>query len=262
VDLGIAGKRALVLASTSGLGRAIAVSLAREGARVAICSRRAEAVAETGTAIHRETNAEVVGNVVDLADLASVDTMLDSVLEDFGGVDILVNNTGGPPPGPAAGLDDQLWRQWFDAMVVSLLHVTRRLLPGMRERGWGRILTVTSISAQQPVEHLVLSNALRASLQVWNKTLATEVAADGVTCNVVAPGRIRTPRIDALDEAQAEREGLTPEEVSEAQEELIPMRREGRAEEFGDVACFLASEPASYVTGIVVRVDGGVVRTV
>ena len=149
MDLGIAGKRALVLASTSGLGRAIAVSLAREGARVAICSRRAEAVAETGTAIHRETNAEVVGNVVDLADLASVDTMLDSVLEDFGGVDILVNNTGGPPPGPAAGLDDQLWRQWFDAMVVSLLHVTRRLLPGMRERGWGRILTVTSISAGQ-----------------------------------------------------------------------------------------------------------------
>jgi 3-oxoacyl-[acyl-carrier protein] reductase len=130
----------------------------------------------------------------------------------------------------------------------------------MRERGWGRIVTVTSISTQQPVEHLVLSNALRASLNVWNKTLAAEVAEDGVTCNIVAPGRIRTPRIDALDEAQAQREGLTAEEVSAEQEASIPMRREGRAEEFGDVACFLASARASYVTGVVLRVDGGVVR--
>jgi 3-oxoacyl-[acyl-carrier protein] reductase len=261
MDFGIAGKRALVLASTSGLGRAIAGSLAAEGARVAICSRRPEAVAETGRAIHDATGAEVVGNVVDLADMGSVDAMLDSVLEDFGGVDILVNNTGGPPPGPAAGTDDALWRQWFDTMVVSLVHVTGRVLPGMRERGWGRIVTVTSISTQQPVEHLVLSNALRASLNVWNKTLAAEVAEHGITCNIVAPGRIRTPRIDQLDEAQAEREGLTPEEVSEEQEALIPMRREGRAEEFGDVACFLASQRASYVTGVVLRVDGGVVRS-
>ena len=262
MDLGLSGKRALVLASTSGLGRAIATSLAREGARIAICSRTQDAVGETGQAIHTETGAEVVGNIVDLADIASLDAMLDSLTEDFGGLDILVNNSGGPPPGPAAAVSDADWRQWFDTMIVSLMHATARVLPGMREQEWGRILTVTSNATLQPVENMALSNALRASLHAWNKTLADEVAEDGVTCNIIAPGRIQTPRLDELDEVRAGREGLTPEEVAEESQEQIPARRYGEVEEFGDVACFLASERASYVTGSIIRVDGGLIRGV
>ena len=262
MDLGLKDKRALVLASTSGLGLAIATSLAREGARVAIGSRDENSIAAAGRKIYEETGAEVIGNVVDLADHDTLDAMIDSVVGDFGGIDILVNNTGGPPPGPAAGMGEEAWRTWFNTMVVSLMHATERVLPGMRERDWGRILTVTSIAAQQPVAHLVLSNALRASLEAWNKTLASEVAEDGVTCNIIAPGRIRTPRIDSLDAAQAVRESLTPEEVAEEMAEAIPLRRDGRVEEFGDVACFLASARASYVTGVVLRVDGGSVLAV
>ncbi len=262
MDLGLKDKRALVLASTSGLGLGIATALAAEGGRVAIGSRNSEAVAAAGRSIHEATGAEVIGNVVDLADPASLEATLESVLTDFGGVNILINNTGGPPASRASEIAEADWGQWFDTMVVSLARATRRVLPGMRDREWGRILTVTSNAVLQPVPDLALSTALRASLHAWNKSLSDEVAEDGVTCNVLVPGRIHTPRVDAMDEARAERDGLDPDEVAEDSQAQIPARRYGRVEEFADVACFLASERASYVTGSIVRVDGGLIRGV
>lgn len=261
MDLGLEGRRALVLASTSGIGKAIATSLASEGARVVVCSRRETAVAATVAEIAGRTNAEILGNVCDLADLASVDRLVDATLDALGGVDILVNNCGGPPSMPTVEASSEILRQWFDTMIVSITHATHRLVPAMQARGWGRVLTVTSISGVTPVPYMLLSNAYRAFLHAWNKTLTHEVAADGVTCNVLVTGRFQTPRVVERDIDEAERQGTTPEAIAAKVAETIPAGRYGRVEEFGDVAAFMASEQASYINGAMIRIDGGVVRS-
>jgi len=260
MDLGLQGRRALVLASTRGLGRGIAEALAGEGAQVAVTGRKN--AAEAAKAISAASGSPARGLDCDLHDRGAVDTMLDTVLTEFGGVDVLVLNGGGPPPGPALEIGASDWELWFHRMVATFIHVANRCLPGMRERGWGRLLTVASSAAVQPVERMALSNSLRASLLAWNKTLAAEVGADGVTCNIILPGRIHTERVDALDAAKAEREGTTPEAVRAASEAGIPVGRYGEVAEFGQVAAFLCSAPASYVTGSLVRVDGGLIRAV
>lgn len=261
MNLGLKQKRALVLASSRGLGRGIAEALCAEGAQVVICGRSAERLAEAAKAMRDATGGVVHAIPFDLADAAGVERFLDEAVGALGGgIEILVNNTGGPPPGPIAAVSADTWREQFDLMVARLFQVTSLVLPGMRERGWGRILTVASSGVRQPIPNLGISNALRASLVTWSKTLSAEVAADGITVNTIIPGRIHTERVDELDAAAAKRQGKTVEEIAAASRQTIPAGRYGRVGEFAAVAAFLVSEQASYVTGSVVAVDGGAIK--
>jgi 3-oxoacyl-[acyl-carrier protein] reductase len=256
MDLRIAGKTALVLGASSGLGRAIALGLAREGVNVALAARRThllEGLAADCTAL----GVRALPIAWDLADRSVIDANVAAIEADLGPVDILINNTGGPPPTTAAGQDADLWIAQFNAMVASVIAITDRVLPGMRERKFGRILTSTSSGVVAPIPGLALSNALRLSLVGWSKTLAREVAKDGVTCNVIVPGRIATDRTRFLDEKRAEREGKDLAAVEAASLAAIPAGRFGDPEEYAAVAAFLCSVPAAYVTGSIVRVDGG-----
>lgn len=261
MDLGLAGRRALVLASSQGLGAAIALRLAKEGASVAITGRSEERLASTAKWIEAETGIKPTVMVADLTDACATASICDAAMADAN-VDILVNNTGGPPPGLASTVSQADWLAQFNQMVLPLFEITRRLLPGMRERHWGRVLTITSSGIVQPIPNLPISNTLRSSIVGWSKSLATEVAADGVTVNIIAPGRIATNRTRQIDAAAAAKSGKSAETVRAESCATIPMGRYGTAEEFAAVAAFLASEPASYVTGSIIRVDGGLIRSV
>ncbi|NBB14547.1 SDR family oxidoreductase [Caulobacter sp. SLTY] len=256
MDLGIAGKTALVLGASSGLGRAMALALAREGANVALAARRADLLSDLAAEC-RALGVRALPIAWDLSDRSVIDANVSDIEQDLGPVDILINNTGGPPPTLAAGQDPDLWIAQFQSMVASVIAITDRVLPGMRQRKFGRILTSTSSGVVAPIPGLALSNALRLSLVGWSKTLAREVARDGVTCNVIVPGRISTDRTRFLDEKRAEREGKDLAAVEAASLAAIPMDRFGDPAEYGAVAAFLCSVPAAYVTGSIVRVDGG-----
>jgi 3-oxoacyl-[acyl-carrier protein] reductase len=261
MDLGLRGRTALVLGAGGGLGRAIATALAAEGARVAAADIDAGALAPTLAAI-ASTGSEGMALTWDLADLSQIEGHVTAIEARLGPVDILVNNTGGPPPTPASGQAPELWAQHFQAMVVSVIAITDRVLPGMRARKWGRVITSTSSGIVAPIPNLAISNALRLSLVGWSKTLAREVGADGVTVNVVLPGRIATQRILFLDNAKAAREGRAVEAVTAESTAAIPLGRYGDPREYGDVVAFLASARAAYVTGSVTRVDGGLIPSV
>lgn len=261
MDLGLKGKTALVLSAGGGLGSAIAVALAREGATLCIADIDAASLAATAAAV-KDAGGEAHAFQWDLGDLAQADAKIAQVLDAAGKVDILFNNTGGPPPGPAHGHATQVWLQAFQAMVLSVIRVTDLVLPGMRERGWGRIITSTSSGVVAPIANLALSNATRISLLGWSKSLARDVAADGVTVNVVIPGRIATARTRFLDAAKAKREGRDAAVVEAESAASIPMGRYGRADEYADAVAFLASERASYITGSSLRVDGGLIASI
>ncbi|WP_159591937.1 SDR family oxidoreductase [Chelativorans xinjiangense] len=261
MDLGIKDKTALVLGAGGGLGGAIAKALTREGARVALGDIDGEAAERTADAIRQE-GGEALALAWDLADLSVIEKRVGVIEKKFGPIDILVNNTGGPPPTPASGQDPALWSKSFEAMVLSVIALTDRVLPGMRERKWGRIITSTSSGVVAPIPNLGISNALRLSLVGWSKTLAREVGRDGITANIVLPGRIATPRITFLDEQKAKREGRPVEEVSAESVASIPVGRYGKPEEYGDVVAFLASRRAAYITGSVIRIDGGLIASI
>jgi 3-oxoacyl-[acyl-carrier protein] reductase len=257
VDLGIAGKTALVLGAGGGLGGAIAKSLSREGVRVA--------VADIDVAAAQATASELRDGMAlhwDVADLAAIDGHVNSIEAKLGPIEILVNNTGGPPPTAAAGQDPAVWRKQFEAMVLSVIAITDRVLPGMRTRKWGRIITSTSSGVIAPIPNLGISNALRSSLVGWSKTLAREVGKEGITANIVLPGRIATSRIAFLDEARAKRENKAVEAIVAESTSTIPVGRYGRPEEYGDVVAFIAGVPAAYLTGSVIRVDGGLIPSI
>jgi 3-oxoacyl-[acyl-carrier protein] reductase len=256
MDLGLDGRTALVCASTQGLGEATARALAAEGARVVVCGRSAEQT--------RKIAAELPGAqgiAVDLLAADGPERLVASVTEAFGAIDILVLNGPGPRPGSAAAVTSQDVTAAIDALVRPQQQLIALTLPGMRERGWGRILAIGSSGIAAPLPGLALSNLGRAALAGYLKTLAAEVAADGVTVNLLLPGRIGTARVARLDAAAAERTGRSPADVAAESRRSIPAGRYGRPEEFGAAAAFLCGEPASYITGTALRCDGGLVRT-
>lgn len=261
MDLGIRGKVALVTAAGGGLGGAIAHSLAGEGVKVALADLNAEAVGALAQDI-AASGGEACALSWDSADYEAARRGLDEIGTRFGAVDILVNVTGGPPPTQASGVSIENWEKYFRSMVLSVIHLTDLVLPSMREKKWGRIVTSTSSGVVAPIPNLGLSNALRMNLVGWSKTLASEVASSGITSNIVLPGRIATARIEQLDAARAKREGKTLDDIRRASTARIPAGRYGLPAEYGDAVAFLASQKASYITGSVVRVDGGYVASV
>jgi len=261
MDLGIAGKRALVLGASRGLGRAIATALAAEGAEVVLAARNRERLAGVAAAINAGKPQRAREESVDLADEASVNGLAQRLLG-AGGVDILVNNTGGPPTGSILQVDAAAWRNWYQAMAIGIFELTRQLLPPMRDKGWGRIVTVVSSGVEQPIPNLGQSNAVRASIVGWSKSLANEVAANGITVNCVVPGRIHTERVDEIDAANAKRQSIDVAAIAAQSRATIPLGRYGKPEEFAAVVAFLASAPAAYVTGSLVRVDGGLIKSI
>ena len=254
MDLGLTGRVAVVLGSTSGLGRASAEALAAEGAHVVVVGRRAELVEELAASLP-----SAVGVVADLLGADAPARIGAAARAAFGRVDVLVLNGGGPKPGTGVDLDVDDVRTATELLLVPHVAMVREVLPAMRAAGWGRIIAVGSSSVQQPNPILAASNVGRAALAAYLKTLAGDVAGDGVTVNMVLPGRIETERVESLDRFAAERTGSTTEEVRAESESEIPVGRYGRPEEFAAVVAFLAGEPASYVTGEQVRCDGGLV---
>jgi 3-oxoacyl-[acyl-carrier protein] reductase len=260
MELGLKNRTALVLGAGGGLGRAISLALAAEGAKIAVADIDGKAIAETESAI-AANNGKSIGLAWDLSDLSVIDPNITRIESELGPVEILVNITGGPPPTTAAGQDPALWSKHFQSMVLSCIAITDRVLPNMRKNRWGRIITSTSSGVVSPIPNLGISNALRMSLVGWSKTLAREVGAEGITTNIILPGRIATDRIKFLDEAKAKREGRTVEDVAAESARAIPLGRYGKPEEYAATVAFLASEQAAYITGSVIRVDGGMIAS-
>lgn len=250
MDFGISGKCALVLGASRGLGAAIAAGLAAEGVTVLAAARSIDAMAQDD---------RIRPLKVDLADVASVAALIETVKAE-GGVDILVNNGGGPVPGSALGQSAQGWSTAFSSMAVALFTITDGLIGGMIEAGWGRVITIGSSGIAQPIPNLAISNGVRSAVSGWSKTLAGEVSRHGVTVNMILPGRIDTDRVRSLDASRAERTGISVADVQSSSRTEIPAGRYGTPEEFAAVATFLASRQASYITGSAIRVDGGMIK--
>jgi 3-oxoacyl-[acyl-carrier protein] reductase len=253
VDLGIAGRVALVMGASKGLGRAIAETLAREGARVALVSRDRQRIEEAAAAFSEETGGEARGFAADTDDLDRLPGLVAEVARELGPVEILVTNTGGPPLGDPLGFGRGEWEAAYRSLVLAPLALIEAVVPGMRERAWGRIVNVTSYSTKEPIAGLVLSNSHRLAAVGAFKTLADTLARDGILLNSVAPGRIATDRIASM-------QGKSAEEIADQEQPDVPVGRIGRPREFADVAAFLCSERASYVCGVNLLVDGGLAR--
>lgn len=260
MDLGIRGKVALVAASSKGLGRAIAEELATEGADLVMCARGEEALRATADSIRKSSGVKVVAIAADVSQQSGIDRVSKAALDSFGRVDILVTNSGGPPAGAFETFSAEAWESATRLLLYSAVGLTRALLPGMKERRWGRILNVTSIAVKQPIDALMLSNSLRAAVTGFARTLANEVAAFNVTVNNIMPGYTRTDRVEQLARASSEKTGTSLKDAYSRWEKEIPMGRLGEPREFAALAAFLASERASYITGSSIAVDGGWIR--
>lgn len=261
MDLGLRGKVAFVAAASRGLGRAIAEELAAEGASVAVNARDGAALGVVRDEIAAASGVDVIALPGDLANADDVGRMADKALSHFGRVDVLVTNAGGPPGGAFETLGPEMWKSAVDLTLMSVVNLSRALLPGMKQRGWGRIINVTSIAVKQPVQGLMLSNSLRSAVTGFARTLANETAQFGVTVNNILPGYTRTERVIELSAATAKREGSTPEAAVAKWESEIPMARLGEPRELAALAAFLASERAAYITGTSIAVDGGWIRS-
>jgi len=260
VDLGLRGKIALVAASSRGLGRAVADELAAEGCDLILCARDADALDQAAEAIRSASRVRVAAVAADLTDPAGVERVLESGVQEIGEPAIVVTNTGGPPAGPFEQHSAEAWSDAVRQNLDSVLNLVRGTLPAMRRGRWGRIINITSIAAKQPVDGLILSNAVRAAVHGFARTLATEVAPQGITVNSVLPGYTRTQRVDELAERRASQQGISPREALAVWEGEIPMGRLGEPRELAALVAFLASERASYITGQSIAVDGGWIR--
>ena len=256
MNLGLGDKVALVCGASRGLGRAIAGELAAEGASLALCSRDAERLAAAAA----EIGPEALAVPADLAVSGEPTRIVAETVERFGRLDVLVANTGGPPAGTHDTLTLEDWDRATALLLRSTVELATAAIPGMKERGWGRILAVTSVAVKQPVDNLILSNSLRAAVTGFAKTLSREVAPHGITVNTILPGYTATERVTDLNRANAEREGVDPEQIQARLEASIPLGRLAEPEEFAALAAFLASERAGYITGGAFAVDGGWVR--
>ena len=256
MDLGLAGRVALVTAASKGMGKASAMGLAAEGAKVVMCARTESDLKTAAEEIRAKTKAEVLAMTADVTRKDDVSNLIDRAMTTFGHVDILVANAGGPPRGYFEDMTDEQWQGAFDVSLLSVVRLVRGVLPSMKARRWGRILTIQSVSVKQPIPELLLSNAVRPGVAGMMKTLAGQLGKDGITVNTVCPGKIMTDRFLGGQKIS----GLSREEYLARAVEDVPVRRIGTPEEFANVIVFLASERASYVTGVSVQVDGGLVR--
>jgi 3-oxoacyl-[acyl-carrier protein] reductase len=257
MDLGIAGRAAAVAASSRGLGRATARALAAEGASVALCGRDQARVVEAAEAIARETNARTLAVVADVASADDCRRFVETAAAEFGRLDILVTNTGGPRPGGFEGVSADDWEAAFRVTLANVVHLVRAATPHMRANHWGRIVNIASLSAKQPIDGLVLSNAFRPAIVGLAKTLANELGKDGILVNTLCPGYTRTDRLDEIAELRSKKAGTTPEQVLAGLAADTPVGRVGTPEELAAVAAFLCSERASFVSGATIPVDGG-----
>ena len=257
MELGLKGRVALVAAASKGLGYATALGLAREGARVAICARTESDINEAATRIAGETGAEVLPLVADVTNPEDVARVVDETAAKFGGLHILVPNSGGPPAGTFEALTPEQWQAGLDSTLYAAVRMIRAALPYQKAARWGRIVVITSTSARQPIPGLLLSNTFRSGILGMLKTLSQEFAAYGITCNNVAPGSYDTDRLKHLHQRNADQQGISFAEARKQAEQKIPLGRLGRPEELAGMVVFLASEAASYITGQTIVVDGG-----
>jgi 3-oxoacyl-[acyl-carrier protein] reductase len=257
MDLRIKGKAALVCGANRGLGLAAAASLVREGARVILAARTQAALEQAADGLHRTSGADVGFFAVDLSQPDQVTALAEYALRNLGQVDILVNNAGGPPFGTFLEFGDADWLAAFHLNLLSAVRLTKALLPGMMERKWGRIINLTSIAVRQPIDGLILSNAVRAAVHGWAKTLSNEIAVNGITVNNVMPGWTLTDRVRQMTQARAEQTGRAEAEIVADFAAAIPMKRMGQPEDLGELVSFLASEQAGYITGASIPIDGG-----
>jgi len=260
MDLGIEGKVALVAGASKGLGRAVALGLAREGASLAICARGKDHLDETAAAIIEETGVKVWTRPTDVSNPEEARLFVREAVSHFGNLDILVNNSGGPPSATFLELTNDHWQEAVRLNLLSSIWLSREAVPYMQKQSWGRIINMTSVAVKQPIDGLMLSNAVRAGVVGFAKTLANELAADNILVNNVCPGYMLTDRVSDLSKVLAEKRQESPETVMRAWEDSIPLRRLGKPEEFADLVVFLASERASYITGTTIQIDGGYYR--
>jgi 3-oxoacyl-[acyl-carrier protein] reductase len=259
MDLGLEGKTALVLGGSKGLGRGVANALAAEGVAVALLARGKEALDQAVAELNGR-GSRAIALPADLADWPGVEAAANSARQQLGPIDILLNNSGGPPPLRVIGISPEVWEAQFRAMVLVFFRLTELLLPDMRRRKWGRIINVASESVVQPIPQIAISNTLRAAVVGWAKTLAGELAHDGITVNTMLPGAFDTDRVRQIQRATAARENVSLEDFAQRAARNIPVGRMGTAAEFGAMAAFLASPLAGYITGSMIRLDGGSVR--
>ncbi|MFA6467364.1 MAG: SDR family oxidoreductase [Bacteroidota bacterium] len=257
MELGLKNKVALVAASSQGLGKATAFSLAQEGATLVICSRNKKALAKTAEELRDKTGAKVVPIVADVSHPEDIDSLVSSVMKKFGRIDILVNNAGGPPSGKISSLPDAEWEKGFNLTLMSMVRLTRAVLPMMEQQRWGRIITIVSITAKQPIDDLLISSTLRPGILGISKVLANQYGRFNITVNTVCPGHIFTHCQEELSQYRSKEKNISMEQYLEESASNIPTGRLGKPEELGDVIAFLASEKASYINGTNILVDGG-----
>lgn len=260
MDLGLKDKIAMVGGASKGLGFAVARALAMEGAQVSIASRDPDAIARAADAISRETASKALPVAADLSTSDAIARWHAATLEQFGGVDLLFANTGGPPAGTALSFDDRAWQAAFDLLLMSVIRTVRLVVPSMKARGGGAILIGTSSSVKEPISNLALSNVFRSGVTSLAKTLSLELAPEKIRVNTLIPGRIATDRLKQLDEINARKSGIALDEQEKLSASMVPMGRYGAPDEFGRVGAFLLSDAASYITGAAIQADGGLIK--